>query len=103
MNAVGDVGQRRAGDVRAEQRSLQVGLNQIELKADVEDAPFWNRARERARRSIVDAVREERAMQESDSAVAERDAAIKRDAVGCGAVGVRAEADASQLRSGIGA
>src|SRR5215213_5551434 len=44
----------------------QVRLNQIKLKADVEDAPFRKACAEGAWLCVVDAVWEERAMKETD-------------------------------------
>src|SRR5260370_17246910 len=73
----------------------------MDLEADVKDAQLSARRSEWGGRGVVDAIREEWTMQESDRAIAQGNRSVELHAISRCASNVRAEANAAQQCPGI--
>src|SRR5437667_10567088 len=63
LNTVGQIWNRRTWLRRAGERREQIGLNQVQLLADIERTPFIKFSAEGTAGRVVDSIRKERAMQ----------------------------------------
>src|SRR5207302_1727880 len=82
------------------ERREQIRLDQIQLQADIEWAPFIQFSAEWTSHRVVDSIRKERPMQESASPIGKGHGTIEPQSIGIRAIDIRSQARSAQQRSG---